>query len=124
MSQTHGLSERPEDLSIRRAQGRSEHPSTLEEQLDVGLEDTFPASDPVSVISTTIAGQSKKLVGTDEALAQKRRARAELTERHDAERRKAERQSDYGGVIAIGALIAGMALTLGSLVWIASRDRR
>jgi hypothetical protein len=34
--------------------------STLEEQLDQGLEDSFPASDPVSVTSTAIPGESAK----------------------------------------------------------------
>jgi hypothetical protein len=48
----------------RPTEGRAEDRSTLEEQLQEGLEDTFPASDPVSVVSTTIAGRTKKLVGT------------------------------------------------------------
>ena len=47
---------------------------TLEEQLCAGLEDTFPASDPVSVVSTLIAGRCKKLVGTEEVLRQMRDA--------------------------------------------------
>ena len=34
---------------------------TLEEQLDEGLEDSFPASDPVSVTSTAISGGAKPL---------------------------------------------------------------
>ncbi|WP_273724904.1 hypothetical protein [Brucella gallinifaecis] len=38
--------------SARRAGDRTE----LEQQLDEGLEDTFPASDPVSVTSSAIAG--------------------------------------------------------------------
>jgi hypothetical protein len=33
-----------------------------------GREDSFPASDPVSVVSTLIAGRAKKLVGTDEVI--------------------------------------------------------
>src|SRR5690606_24436094 len=33
-----------EDLAARRAKGRSEQPDTLDEQLQSGLEDTFPAS--------------------------------------------------------------------------------
>ncbi len=38
-----------------RPSARSSHDrSTLEEELDEGLEDTFPASDPVSVTSTVI----------------------------------------------------------------------
>jgi hypothetical protein len=32
----------------------------LEEELQIGLEDTFPASDPVSITITTIAGQPKR----------------------------------------------------------------
>lgn len=52
----------------RRTPGRAEDFETLEEQLCEGLEDTFPASDPVSVVSTLIAGRAKKLVGTDEVI--------------------------------------------------------
>lgn len=52
----------------RRTPGRAEDRETLEEQLREGLEDTFPASDPVSVVSTLIAGRSKALVGTDETI--------------------------------------------------------
>lgn len=40
----------------KRTPGRSEDPSVLEEQLQEGLEDTFPASDPISVTSTLISG--------------------------------------------------------------------
>ncbi|MFI0848664.1 hypothetical protein [Mesorhizobium sp. IMUNJ 23232] len=61
-----------EDMSARRTQGRSEIPETLEEQLQEGLEDSFPASDPPSVLSTTVAGGTK-LTGTDEILAQRKR---------------------------------------------------
>lgn len=57
----------------RRTEGRAEDKHTLEEQLQEGLEDTFPASDPVSVVSTAIPGCTKKLTGTDEVL--KRRAK-------------------------------------------------
>lgn len=58
-----------EDLASRRTAGRSELPETLEEQLQAGLEDSFPASDPPAVVSTSVAGGSKKaLVGTDEHL--------------------------------------------------------
>lgn len=52
----------------RRTAGRAEDRETLEEQLVEGLLDTFPGSDPVSVVSTAIAGGSRKLVGTDEHL--------------------------------------------------------
>ena len=62
----------------RRTPGRAEDRETLEEQLCEGLEDSFPASDPVSVVSTLISGRSKQLVGTDEVI---RRTR-------DEERRK------------------------------------
>lgn len=58
----------------RRTPGRAEDCETLEEQLCAGLEDTFPASDPVSVVSTLIAGRCKKLVGTEEVLRQMRDA--------------------------------------------------
>jgi hypothetical protein len=44
----------------RRTPGRSEDPIVLEEQLQEGLEDSFPASDPVSVTSTLISGRGKK----------------------------------------------------------------
>jgi hypothetical protein len=43
----------------RRAEGRAEDPDILEEQLQEGLEDTFPGSDPVSVITTGIPGRPK-----------------------------------------------------------------
>ena len=43
----------------RRTPGRSEDPTVLEEQLQEGLEDSFPASDPVSVTSTLISGTGK-----------------------------------------------------------------
>ena len=43
----------------RRTEGRAEDRETLEEQLCEGLEDTFPASDPVSVVTTAIAGRCK-----------------------------------------------------------------
>ncbi|HWK63994.1 MAG TPA: hypothetical protein VNS34_03590 [Rhizobiaceae bacterium] len=43
----------------RRTPGRAEDRETLDEQLLQGLEDTFPASDPVSVTSTSISGGPK-----------------------------------------------------------------
>ena len=58
----------------RRTAGRAEDRETLEEQLTEGLEDSFPASDPVSVVSTLIAGRTKVLVGTDEHLRLAREA--------------------------------------------------
>ena len=60
-----------EDISARRTPGRSENPATLEEQLQEGLEDTFPASDPPSVISTAISGGTK-LVGVEEHIKQRK----------------------------------------------------
>ena len=36
---------------------RPDKESILEEELEEGLEDTFPASDPVSVTSTAIPGK-------------------------------------------------------------------
>ena len=44
----------------RRTPGRSEDPAVLEEQLQEGLENSFPASDPVSVTSTLISGTGKR----------------------------------------------------------------
>ncbi|TIX02758.1 MAG: hypothetical protein E5V46_32925, partial [Mesorhizobium sp.] len=45
-----------EEIGGRRTQGRSENPDTLDEQLDAGFEDSFPASDPPAVVSTAISG--------------------------------------------------------------------
>ena len=60
-----------ENLKNRRTAGRSENADLLEEELQQGLEESFPASDPPSVTSNTIAGGAK-LVGTDETLKQQR----------------------------------------------------
>ncbi|MBS3648510.1 hypothetical protein KEU06_07695 [Pseudaminobacter sp. 19-2017] len=49
-----------ENISDRRTLGRSEVPATLEEQLQHGLEDSFPASDPPAVTTTTIPGKAKE----------------------------------------------------------------
>ncbi|TIV96340.1 MAG: hypothetical protein E5V85_18260 [Mesorhizobium sp.] len=64
-----------EEIEERRTAGRSENPETLEEQLQSGLEDSFPASDPPAVVSTSITGGSKDIVGTDEVLRRKKEAR-------------------------------------------------
>lgn len=61
-----------EDMHARRTRDRSEKPETLEDQLQKGLEDSFPASDPPAVVSTTITGKTKKLTGTDEVLERQR----------------------------------------------------
>jgi hypothetical protein len=60
-----------ENLKSRRDEDRSEHPDLLEEELQQGLEESFPASDPPAVTSNTVAGGSK-LVGTDETLRRQR----------------------------------------------------
>lgn len=52
------LGERPL-RTRRRTQGRSEDPRILEEQLQEGLEDSFPGSDPVSVTTSLISGSPK-----------------------------------------------------------------
>lgn len=62
-----------EDIKARRTHGRSEEPETLEDQLQKGLEDSFPASDPPAVVSTAIPGRTKPPIGTDEVLKRKNR---------------------------------------------------
>ncbi len=64
-----------ENTGSRRAEGRSEEAETLEQQLQSGLEDTFPASDPPAVVSTTISGRAKKLTGVEEHLRNRRPAK-------------------------------------------------
>jgi hypothetical protein len=44
----------------RRTAGRAEDRPTLEEQLQEGLEASFPASDPVSVTTSLISGRPKE----------------------------------------------------------------
>ncbi|HEY4191219.1 MAG TPA: hypothetical protein VGM46_01110 [Mesorhizobium sp.] len=61
-----------ESVQARRTHGRSEKPETLEDQLQKGLEDSFPASDPPAVVSTAIPGATKRLVGTDEVLRRRK----------------------------------------------------
>lgn len=62
-----------ENPAARRARGRSEDEGTLEEQLQSGLEDTFPASDPPAVVSTAIPGGAKDLTGVEEHLRRQRK---------------------------------------------------
>lgn len=63
---TTRLTSREQEMSRkRRTPGRSEDPSVLEEQLQEGLEDTFPASDPVSVTSTLISGTGNGTAGKE-----------------------------------------------------------
>jgi hypothetical protein len=47
----------------RRTPGRAVDGPTLEEQLQEGLEDSFPASDPISVTTTAIPGRPKPKQG-------------------------------------------------------------
>jgi HD domain len=47
----------------RRTAGRAEDRSTLEEQLEQGLADSFPASDPISVTTSLISGSPKPTEG-------------------------------------------------------------
>ena len=44
----------------RRTAGRAEDRRTLEEQLQEGLEGSFPGSDPVSVTTSLISGAPKQ----------------------------------------------------------------
>ena len=51
----------PAVRSLEREKRRQKHEADVrEEELDEGLEDTFPASDPVSVTSSSIPGGPKK----------------------------------------------------------------
>ena len=52
----------PAVKSLRQEQAahRRKSPEELEEELEEGLRDTFPASDPVSPTSSAIPGQPKK----------------------------------------------------------------
>jgi hypothetical protein len=47
----------------RRTAGRSEDRKILEEQLQEGLEGSFPGSDPVSVTTSLISGRPKQKPG-------------------------------------------------------------
>jgi hypothetical protein len=69
------LQEAPVEQNDRAENGRSKNDKVLEEQLEEGLEDTFPASDPVSVVSTAIPGKAKPAKGTDEVLREQREAK-------------------------------------------------
>lgn len=48
------------DMSVRRSARASGDRAELEEQLDQGLEDSFPASDPVSITRTSVPGDPTK----------------------------------------------------------------
>jgi hypothetical protein len=126
MAEAQRKSERPENLSLRRTPGRSEDPFTLDEQLDTGLEDTFPASDPVSVVSTTISGKAKKLEGTDEVLARQRAERQRETTQRNAERQRLirrEEQRETARLLGIAGLAIGLSLAAVSSVLLARNQR-
>lgn len=56
-----GARKSPAVKSLEREKRRQKHEGDLrEEELDEGLEDSFPASDPVSVTSSSIPGGPKK----------------------------------------------------------------
>lgn len=57
--------------SRRRTPGRSEDPAVLEEQLQEGLEDSFPASDPVAVTSTLISGNGNPALQEEQETEEK-----------------------------------------------------
>jgi hypothetical protein len=48
--------EREQKSAAKRGSAKQE----LDDELEEGLEDTFPASDPIAVISTTTAGKPRK----------------------------------------------------------------
>ncbi|TPI43156.1 hypothetical protein FJ414_06150 [Mesorhizobium sp. B3-1-6] len=50
----------PRKTSAVRSLEREKHRQVEDEELEEGLEDTFPASDPVSITSTTIPGAPAK----------------------------------------------------------------
>jgi hypothetical protein len=47
----------PEEASAMRSARKAGDTGTMEEQLDEGLEGTFPASDPVSITSSAVSGR-------------------------------------------------------------------
>ncbi len=58
-----GAKKSPAVKSLERERSKQPHLSPkqeLEEELEEALEDTFPASDPISVISSSIPGKPKK----------------------------------------------------------------
>lgn len=53
------FSRKPSGEATEGAADRNLDDETLEEQLDEGLEDSFPASDPVSITTTAISGSAR-----------------------------------------------------------------
>lgn len=57
----NGAKKSPAVKSLEREKRRQKQDADLkEEELDEGLEDTFPASDPVSVTSSSVPGRPKQ----------------------------------------------------------------
>ncbi|MDX8490631.1 hypothetical protein RFN29_03470 [Mesorhizobium sp. VK22B] len=50
----------PKKTAAVRSLEREQHHDIEDEELEEGLEDTFPASDPVSITSTSITGAPAK----------------------------------------------------------------
>lgn len=59
---TKSKSESPAVRSLRKEQ-KQQSALTPEQELEKGLKDTFPASDPISPISTVTAGKPAKRAG-------------------------------------------------------------
>lgn len=58
-----GHSTKPEKTPAARSlekERKLESAITAEEELEAGLEGTFPASDPISIVSTSIPGKPKR----------------------------------------------------------------
>ncbi|MDM9624560.1 hypothetical protein QTL95_01540 [Rhizobium sp. S152] len=102
-----------QSYNIEKAQQDSGEP----EALDQGLEDTFPASDPVSVTQTSVASSIDGQSGTgredyplvEEALRATGELGGDKSRRVDSLRRDAGRLSDQASEVASGALAAGKA---------------
>jgi hypothetical protein len=56
MTDTTGKDEKPSKAGDSKTYSQQDEKDLLEEELEEGLEDSFPASDPVSVTSTAIPG--------------------------------------------------------------------
>jgi hypothetical protein len=61
-SKTERPIRKPKSSAVRSLERQQSHQATItdEEELETGLEGTFPASDPISVVSTTIPGKPKR----------------------------------------------------------------
>ncbi|AZO73904.1 MULTISPECIES: hypothetical protein [unclassified Mesorhizobium] len=63
----------PKKTAAVRSLERERHHDIEDEELEEGLEDTFPASDPVSVTSTSITGAPAKPAKAKTAPQKKKR---------------------------------------------------